>query len=284
MVQFSQCSNVSQKVKRIIRYLIDILTFKRESEPRWKLSYWTEKEREYGFRSTFFLSANISQRHENDTTYWLSSKVDYNGKKARLSQIAKELEEDGWEIGLHGSMNSYRDSNLLLKELDLLINNTHCKVTGIRQHYLRFDIRNTWHIHEALHLQYDTTLGYDNRIGFRGGIALPFVPYDLDNEREYKLLEIPMCIMDSSLFFVTGEKLDIEKSLKRCQNIVDNIKQTSGLLVINFHPHFYAAPYPDWWKVYDSILERLSNDCAWVANASKIAGWWTEKCKLVSEE
>jgi len=50
-----------------------------------------------------------------------------------------------------------------------------------------------------------------------------------------------------------------------------------SLLVINFHPHFYISPYTDWYKVYQSILDRIYQDNAWVATCKEITEWWFEK-------
>jgi len=261
----------------MLGYTKELLSSGRLSKPTWRLSDWIEKEREYGFHSTFFLAANTRRLHHNDPSYWIYSKLIHNGKRISISRVAKMIEEDGWEIGLHGSMNTYIDQQLLSKEKKLLIDQTGCTVAGIRQHYLRFDVRKTWQVQESLGFSYDTTLGYNERNGFRAGIAFPFVPYDLQNEREYNLLELPVSIMDGNFFADYGEKLDARKAIQRCKKLFKVVEQTEGLLVVNFHPHYYATTHPDWWAVYEYILQNVAESGAWVATGREIADWWSER-------
>ncbi len=246
---------------------------------KWDLFNWIEKERELGIHSTFFLAGNTPNRHPDDPYYWIHSKLTYKKKKIPLCCLAKIMEDEGWEIGLHGSMNSYQDQELLSKEKDLLIEQTGCSIQGIRQHYLCLDVHKTWQIHENLGFSYDTTLGFNERIGFRSGIAFPYKPYDLQNEREYNLLELPMSIMDSSLFSDKGEKLDYYKSIQRYIKLFDNVKQTEGLLVINFHPHYCDNTHHDWWALYEFILKHITESSVWIATGKEIADWWRKKQK-----
>jgi len=261
----------------------ELFSLFKPSKPNWTFEYWIQKEKEYSFHSTFFVAANTGYRHRDDPSYWIHSKLSYNSQRIPISKVTKTIEENGWEIGLHASMNTYKDRQLLSREMDTLRKNTDCKILGIRQHYLRFDVNKTWRIHEDLGFLYDSTMGYNERIGFRAGIAFPFNPYNFENEREYNLLELSLCIMDSSLNTPVGEKLDVEKSIQRCYNIMDAVKQTSGLLVVNFHPHFYVVPYPDWWRVYEAVLKRLLEDGAWVATAKEVAESWNERRKNLVE-
>jgi len=246
---------------------------------KWDLYDWIEKEEQFGFRSTLFLAGNTKCRHTDDPYYWINSKLIYNKKKIALNKLAKLLQNEGWEIGLHGSINSYQDQDLLSREKDLLIKNTSCSIQGIRQHYLRLDIYKTWQIHENLGFSYDTTLGFNERIGFRAGIAFPFEPYNFQTERKFNLLELPMTIMDGSLFSSNGEKLDYYKAVQRCNKLFSNIKQTEGLLVINFHPHYHQYSYPEWWTMYEYILNYLSESSVWVATGKEIVDWWSERKK-----
>jgi peptidoglycan/xylan/chitin deacetylase (PgdA/CDA1 family) len=249
----------------------------------WQISHWIDKELEYGFRSTFFMASNTQKRHPKDPTYWIDSGIQFDGKQCLLFESAKRMEDLGWEIGMHGTYNTYQDQSLLYEELDLLIEKSGCSIRGIRQHYLRFDVKKTWKIHENLGFDYDTTLGYSERNGFRAGIAFPFTPYDLQNNCEYNLLELPMSVMDGNFFLDHGEKLNADLAMLRCEKIFDYIKETGGLLVVNFHPHFYQSTHPDWWAVYCFVLNHASETGAWVATGSEITDWWTDRMKELSK-
>ena len=277
MLRNSHMSGFVSKLGHLKSCVMEMISCISPIRPTWQLSNWLEKEDEYGFRSTFFLASNTPSRHPSDPTYWLHSKLLYNGRKQHLSEVAKSLEDAGWEVGLHGSYNTFQDEDLLRREKDQLVMQTGRDVVGIRQHYLRFDVRKTWRIHEKLGFAYDSTLGYNERNGFRAGIAFPFTPYDMQNKQEYDLTELPMAIMDGNFFADHGEKLDAKKALKRCRKLFDVIERTEGLLCINFHPHYHAIIHPDWWAVYEYILRRAAESSAWVATGREVTEWWTDR-------
>ncbi|HGJ64475.1 TPA: hypothetical protein ENS27_03695 [bacterium] len=267
----------SNPASTIISSIKELLSFTKSE--KWDLSDLTGKEAQFGFHSTFFIASNTQYRHPDDPHYWINSKLIYKKKKIALNNLAKLLQDEGWEIGLHGSINSYQDQDLLSREKELLIKNTNCSIQGIRQHYLCLDVNKTWQIHEKLGFRYDTTLGFNERIGFRGGVAFPFNPYNFQTEQKFTLLELPMTIMDGSLFSINGEKLDYYKAVQRCNKLFSNIRQTEGLLVINFHPHYYQSVYPEWWAIYEYILNYLSESSVWVATGKEIVDWWSERKK-----
>jgi hypothetical protein len=49
---------------------------------------------------------------------------------------------------------------------------------------------------------YDTTFGYNDLVGFRNGMCYPFRPYNLNTASEVNILEIPLALMDGTLFDV----------------------------------------------------------------------------------
>ncbi len=261
---------------RLWRSLKETLIALGRRAARWKLADWTSLERDLGVRSTFFLASNASARNSSDPPYRLSSKMLHDGRQRPLWTVAKSLEQDGWEIGLHGSYASCSDPVLLGKEKKRLVDCTGCSIRGIRQHYLRFDVERTWAIHDDLSFEYDTTLGYSERSGFRAGTAHPFNPYDAKNHREYELVELPMAIMESSLLGDPGENLDAPKAVRRCERLLDAVAETEGVLVVNFHPH-YPADVPAAWQVYQQLLRRAAESSAWVTTCAEASRWWRQR-------
>jgi hypothetical protein len=85
--------------------------------------------------------------------------------------------------------------------------------------------------------------------------------------------------MDGNFFTDYGEKLDAFKAVQRCKKLFDVVEQTNGLMVVNFHPHYYATTHPDWWTVYEYILKHATESKAWVATGRDVVGWWTERKK-----
>jgi peptidoglycan/xylan/chitin deacetylase (PgdA/CDA1 family) len=271
-----QTHGFASKLGHLKNCLRDILIYM-SSTPNWQLSYWLDKESEYDFRSTFFVASNTTNRDRSDPAYWLHSKLVYDSRKQHLFEVVKFIEDSGWEIGLHGSYNTFQDENLLYEEKKQFIRQSGCDIKGIRNHYLRFDVRKTWKIQESLGFAYDTTLGYSECNGFRVGIAFPFTPYDLQNEREYNLLELPLSVMDGSFFEDYGERLEIKKSIQRCERLFNAIEETGGMLVVNFHLNFCVTNHPDSWALYEYVLKRSAESGAWVTTGREIAEWWIER-------
>ncbi len=69
---------------------------------------------------------------------------------------------------------------------------------GGRQDFLRWKPA-TWVAWEAAGLAYDASVGFADRIGFRAGTAHAYHPWLLSENREARLLEIPIVAMDSTL-------------------------------------------------------------------------------------
>jgi len=74
------------------------------------------------------------------------------------------------------------------------------KIVGYRNHYLKFKVPETWGLPKEAGFKYDTTLGYADCVGFRNGMCHPFKPFDLNINSYINILEIPLIIMDRTLF------------------------------------------------------------------------------------
>ncbi|MFB6088948.1 MAG: hypothetical protein ABEK36_04180, partial [Candidatus Aenigmatarchaeota archaeon] len=134
-----------------------------------------------------------------------------------IKQIHK-LNKGGWETGLHGSYYSYKDKEKLNQEKKDLEAVLADKVHGIRQHHLNLDIPETWQYQEKTGLEYDTSLGLKNSIGFRWGTCFPFHPLNPNTKQQLSILELPLIIMDTPLFY--GKK-DIWPEIQRIINTVE---------------------------------------------------------------
>ena len=94
-----------------------------------------------------------------------------------MRDLLFELNSHGWEVGLHGSFHSFLDTEKLRNEKAALEQALKSPVIGGRQHNLNLKIPETWLNQEKAGLFYDTTLGYNDCLGFRWGISFPFRPY-----------------------------------------------------------------------------------------------------------
>lgn len=243
--------------------------------PYWNFSKWMELEKRYGFGSCFYLSC--PRRGEaKDPKYDLRT-------DRSLQETIKELLLSGFEIGLHGSFKGAKEISALKEEKSLLESLFEVDELGVRLHYLKMEVPSTWQIQEEAGFVYDSTLGYPEEVGFRCGLAFPFRPYDLEEEKRLNILELPLTIMDGAVFG-KGPK-DKGEVLSRCLQLLERVEKGNGLAVILWHLRsWYERDFPGWRWVYEQILSYLSEKEAWVTSPGQIAKWWKKRSESVSTE
>jgi hypothetical protein len=104
---------------------------------------------------------------------------------------------------------------------------------GGRQHYLRWENPSTWRTWDAAGLDYDATLAYADRIGFRTGTCHEFAVFDLDERRPMRLRERPFQVMDRTLLEYMGLAPDTAHAAVR--EIADHCRRHDGVLCILWH-------------------------------------------------
>ena len=116
----------------------------------------------------------------------------------------RKLSDAGFEIGMHGCYEAYRDLKSTHNHY-LLLNNALIKaginqpLKGNRQHYLRWDSSKTPAILDASDFLYDTTGGFADCSGFRFGTAREFSMWDWGSETQLKLCQRPLIVMDRTI-------------------------------------------------------------------------------------
>lgn len=225
-------------------------------DPYWTFDYILDKEQKSDIKSSFyFMSGGTS---EFDNKYRINSRI--------TKDLIKHLEGSGAEVGYHASFNSYNDYKLMEKEKRRMDNAAANKTYGCRQHYLRFEAPLTWRIQESLGLLYDTTLGYAEFIGFRCGTCFPFKPYDIIENRVINLWEIPLLIMDVSMFNENYSGYGTEEAFAKSEMIIEKVRQYSGVFSLLWHNSSI-----DSYDYYEKIMKYIGqSDCCRVDGRSLI--------------
>jgi hypothetical protein len=188
-------------------------------------------EQSYGFKSCF---------------YWLVNKdkenADYDITEPIIQQQLKTIQHNGSEIGLHKS----RRSNSFAEELAKL--NT--ASIGQRYHFLRFNLPQAWADMEQAGLKLDTSLGFSEGFGFRNSYGLPFMPYNIAENRVYDLIEVPMQVMDATLFYQNISLPEAEKML------IDwfDANKYNCVFTVNFHNNFFDQML---YRGYDGLYRVI---------------------------
>jgi hypothetical protein len=116
-----------------------------------------------------------------------------------------------------------------------------------------------------LGFKYDATFGYPDMAGFRNGVCHPFKPYDILAKNEINILEIPLVIMDGTLF-----KVPFDDAWDIIKQLVDVTAEYKGVIAILWHTStFDETYYGAWKKLYEKILKLLLQKNAWMTMVRK---------------
>jgi hypothetical protein len=249
------------------------------ADPYSQFERWAGEESRRGFGATWFVFGRDGAAHEYDATYLLSDDVVFEGRSTPVGEMFGTLGTRGFEIGLHGTYGSWLDARILRDERERLAVATGRGVTSTRQHYLRFDATRTFAAQETAGFATDATLGYNEAIGFRAGVAAPFHPWNVESRGGHALLEVPLTLMDGALF--RSLKLGPDEAAAATIAHLEAVERVRGLGGLLWHPNAAAEKlYPGWWRCFLAALDHLAARGAWVASVGEIADWWRERTKL----
>lgn len=230
---------------------------------------------EEGLRSTFFIipfKNYAGSDHTNTKGSWRATRYD-------ISDIEEEIEElrnHGCEVGVHG-IDAWRDTEKGLKEYKQIHDATGTSEIGIRMHWLYFNEQSP-EILEDAGFFYDSTLGYNDAVGYRSGTTQVFRPIGVK-----RLLELPLHIQDTALFFPDRMALTEEDAWILIKTLLENAEQYGGALTINWHDRS-LAPERLWGDFYIKLLENLKKSKAWIDTASLIVRWFDKRRSVQFEE
>ncbi|MDR5569615.1 polysaccharide deacetylase family protein [Paenibacillus larvae] len=109
------------------------------------------------------------------------------------------------------------------------------QIWGGRQHYLRWSAPATWQVWEDAGLQYDSTVGYADRPGFRCGICREYPVFNLQTRRKLKLKERPLLVMEQSLLNKSYLGMEEEKAFSHILRIASVCKRHNGQFTLLWH-------------------------------------------------
>jgi hypothetical protein len=181
----------------------------------------------------------------------------------------QRLEAAGCEIGVHG-IDAWLDSARGREELEEIAAVTKGPGVGIRMHWLYCDEASAATL-ESAGFEYDSTVGYNETIGYRAGTTQVFRPF---GARE--LLELPLHVMDTALFYPRYLDLSPREARDRVRGILDVAVRFGGAVTINWHDRS-IAPERLWGDSYATLLEDLRREEPWFATARQAVTWFRKR-------
>lgn len=179
------------------------------------------------------------------------------------------LAREGCEIGLHG-LDAWADSTSGRREaaeLKTAIADTGNRAIGVRMHWLYFDQESPATLAQA-GFAYDSTVGYNETIGFRAGTTQVYKHLGTES-----LLELPLHVMDTALFYPSYLHLTATEAGQLITRTVDQVVQLGGCVTFNWHDRS-IAPERIWGQTYADAIHECRIRGAWISSASEVVEWF----------
>jgi hypothetical protein len=202
-----------------------------ELDPNNCFDFMMDSAEKVGQVSTFNFICGRSHR-EFDPTYNINSRP--------IRKLIAHIRDRGHLIGFHGSFNSYKSAAMIKKEHAALARvaekeNVQQAVWGGRQHYLRWSGPLTWRIWNETGFSYDSTLGFAERAGFRCGTCYEYRVFDLQRRTVLNLVEIPLLVMDITLWSPQYMGLSPDKAFDIVGKIIQMCRSFNGKFTLLWH-------------------------------------------------
>jgi hypothetical protein len=170
-----------------------------------------------------------------------------------MRQLIKQ-HADKYPVGLHPSWQSGDDESLLNNELRTLELTTGKKITFSRQHYIRFNIPDTFRKLINTGITDDYSMGYGSINGFRASVASSFNWYDLEKEETTSLTLHPFCFMDANSFF--EQKFSAQQALEEMRHYYNTCKSLNCTFISIWHNTFLGTEkkFKEWREVYEEFI------------------------------
>jgi hypothetical protein len=229
---------------------------------------------ENGLRSTFFVIPFKESPGRKKGGPAPSRRATRYGA-ADIAEHIRRLISGGCEVGLHG-IDAWLDSSSGQKELEQIRRTTGMQDVGVRMHWLYFDEQSPGTLERA-GADYDSTVGYNETVGYRAGTNQAYKPLGVS-----RLLELPLHVMDTALFYPNYLDLSPAEASTVVRHIIDNAVQFGGCVTVNWHDRS-IAPERLWGDFYLRTVDELKNKGAWFATSSEAVSWFRKRRAAVFE-
>jgi hypothetical protein len=216
--------------------------------------------------NTFDFLMAVSERHGIASAFYFLATEGTGPFDGRYSiddpwirSLMATIHRRGHEIGFHASYETCCDAGRTRAEFDRLRAaatdvGVGQDLWGGRQHYLRWVNPGTWANWEAAGLDYDSTLAFAERVGFRAGTCHEFRPFHLRDRRTMRLHERPLTVMDGTLF--EYRQLARDAAAETVFEMARQCRRYDGTLTLLWHNSSLPTSADQRW--YAALIEALA--------------------------
>ena len=188
----------------------------------------------------------------------------------------KKLVACGSEVALHG-IDAWHDSERGRAELERISQVIGDSRIGVRMHWLYFSENSSKALDQAGFV-YDSTIGYNDAVGYRSGTSQVFRLPGTSH-----IVELPLIVMDTAMFYPQRMNLRAPQAFQLCKRIIDNMRIYGGVFTVNWHERS-LAPERNWDDFYINLLEMLRDEKAWFATAKQAVKWFEKRRSILFDE
>jgi hypothetical protein len=207
-----------------------------------------------GLKSAFYF---ICGRTHPDTD------ADYEIEHPIMRDLLRSIHSRGHEIGLHPSYNTVRDDVALKREADRL--KRVCAEEGIKQdqwggrmHYLRWEHPTTMQAWVNADMNYDSTLGYADHVGFRCGTCHEYPSFDPVRQEQLNLRIRPLIAMECSVIDEAYMGLGTGREAEEVFiNLKESCRHVQGCFSFLWHNSYFITE--NLKSTYSSLLANKKN-------------------------
>lgn len=233
------------------------------NDRRESLEALLELARQHGAQSTVFIKAGSGA--PEDVPYALHGRT-----RSWLQSVVSE----SFEVGLHPSYAAADHPRQLEAEHRRLASVLGTAPMTVRTHFLRWIDPVTLRLIESQGFEIDSTLGFSEAPGFRRGTAHPFRLYDLHVDRVTDLWEMPLAVMDTTVF--DHQHLSEADALATALTVCDAARESGGVAVLLWHS--YVGGDASIWRrrlvVLEAILRRAQETGAAIGPLRALLDAW----------
>lgn len=203
---------------------------------------------------------------------WVQGDVTYPISGARGRRITGKIRDAGHAVGLHGSLRTSVEPARFSAERTLVESVAGAPPAGIRQHFLKLRPGATHAQMVNAGFEYDATMGFADRNGFRLGVA-DVVPAWVDGAGKLALDLVPLIWMDRVASKYQGIEA-VDRWIDEALSLAARCRSVDGLWTGLWHPNLIAPlGYPGAPEGFVTLLDRLGADRPWFASMDRIVRW-----------
>ena len=181
----------------------------------------------------------------------------------------RELKRQGREIGLHG-IDAWTDAQKGKEEIGVIRRITGEDRIGVRMHWLYFSDDTPRRLEES-GACYDSTLGYNEAVGYRSGTTQVFRLPGTKN-----LYELPLHAQDTAMFYPGRMGMSESVAIDSCGKLIGDFRAHGGAFTINWHDRS-LAPERNWDTAYHQLLGLLARERTWYATGGEAVSWFKKR-------